>query len=282
MNTASTNRPPIWQLIRDAIAPLGREVTYAEVKQLLWVQYPDLKSETINCQLIICSVNAPSRVHYPENKKPRPANGQYDFLYNIGRGKVVWYNPAKHGAWEIVKAADGALSVHRCDYTLDSIADEEPEAMDASPDPYGSGLFAMEAHLRDYLAKNPPTLPGAGRSASPVRGRRGPRRRGVPDRGWPAGPAVRRFRGRPCGVRAETRRWAGQGAGADPSLHGLGRETPRPGQEGVGRDCRLVDFRKAAVRGDAGVARPVARISARRVAAPGRVATPVRMIGRPA
>ncbi|MGE8450904.1 MAG: endonuclease NucS domain-containing protein [Pseudomonadales bacterium] len=166
MNTASTNRPPIWQLIRDTIAPLGREVTYAEVKQLLWVQYPDLKSETINCQLIICSVNAPSRVHYPENKKPRLANGQYDFLYNIGRGKVVWYNPAKHGAWEIAKAADGALSVHRCDDTLDSIADEEPEAMDAGPDPYGSGLFAMEAHLRDYLAKNPPTLPG---QAAPLR-----------------------------------------------------------------------------------------------------------------
>ncbi|KLU27777.1 hypothetical protein EOS_02665 [Caballeronia mineralivorans PML1(12)] len=60
---AATNRPPIWQLIRDAIAPLGREVTYPEVKQFLWAQYPDLKSETINCQLIICSVNAPSRVH---------------------------------------------------------------------------------------------------------------------------------------------------------------------------------------------------------------------------
>lgn len=161
MSTTSAGRPPIWQLIRDTIAPLKREVTYAEVKQLLWAQYPDLKSETINCQLIICSVNAPSRVHYPENKKPRLANGQYDFLYNTGRGKVVWYDPPKHGAWEIARAADGALSVHRCDATaMDSIADGGAEAMDASPDPYGSGLFAMEAHLRDYLAKSPPILPG--------------------------------------------------------------------------------------------------------------------------
>lgn len=32
--------------------------------------------------------------------------------------------------------------------------------MDASPDPYGSSLFVMEAHLRDYLATNPRTFPG--------------------------------------------------------------------------------------------------------------------------
>jgi RecB family endonuclease NucS len=155
------NRPPIWQLIRDAVAPLGHEVTYSEVKQLLWAQYPDLKSETINCQLIICSVNAPSRVHYPENKKARVANGQYDFLYNTGRGKVIWHDLAKHGIWEILKAGDGSLSVRRRDDTaVDSVADIEPESSETEQDSYGSGLFAMEAHLRDYLAKNPPTLSG--------------------------------------------------------------------------------------------------------------------------
>jgi RecB family endonuclease NucS len=47
------------------------------------------------------------------------------------------------------------LSLYACP------ADVEP-ALDASPDPYGSGLFAMEAHLRDFLATNPQTVPGMG------------------------------------------------------------------------------------------------------------------------
>jgi hypothetical protein len=152
-------RPPIWQLIRDAVEPLGREVSYAEVKKILWTQYPDLNEATINCQLIICSVNAPSRVHYPENKKPRRATGQYDFLFNTGRGRVVWYDPAKYGLWEIALNDEGALCVRQVESATDELA-AAPIAPTGSSADEGDGVFALESHLRDYLAKNLPTLPG--------------------------------------------------------------------------------------------------------------------------
>ncbi|CAN0626703.1 protein of unknown function [Burkholderia multivorans] len=101
MSTTSTNRLPIWQLIRDAVKPLGRETSNAEIKQLLAQDHPDLNEGTVNCQISICTVNRVGRVGYPENKKPRLANGRYDFLFATGRGKVVWYDPDKHGLWTI-------------------------------------------------------------------------------------------------------------------------------------------------------------------------------------
>lgn len=152
-------RPPIWQLIRDAVKPLDREFTYAEVKQLLWAQYPDLNEATINCQMIICSVNMQSRVHYPENKKPRMATGQYDFLFNTGRGKAVWYDPAKQGQWEITLDAEGALCVRKVD-SVDDDADVHASLATSEGGEDTNSVFALESHLRDYLAKNLPTLPG--------------------------------------------------------------------------------------------------------------------------
>lgn len=158
-------RPPIWQLIKEAVEPLGREFTYAEVKKLLWQRHPDLNEATINCQMIICSVNMPSRAHYPENKKPRLATSQYDFLFNTGRGRAIWYDPAKQGHWEITKDDDGALCVRQ----IQSASDEheaDPAGADATEADSAYGVFALESHLRDYLAKNLPTLPG---HAAPLR-----------------------------------------------------------------------------------------------------------------
>ena len=126
----------------------NREVTYSELKQFVWGQYPDVNSTTLTCQIIFCSVNHPSRVHYPENKKPRVCTSQYDFLYHTGRGRVAPYDPERHGIWEIHQDADGALSVRNS---------QEPiiDSGGARPDPdEQSGTFALESHLRDYLAQN--------------------------------------------------------------------------------------------------------------------------------
>ena len=122
----------------------NREVTYSELKQHLWAQHPDLKSSTLTCQIIVSSVNHPSRVHYPENKKPRVCTSQYDFLYHTGRGRVAPYDPEQHGVWEIHQGADGALSVR----ILQEAVVTTPET-----DEQG-GTFALESHLRDYLAQN--------------------------------------------------------------------------------------------------------------------------------
>ncbi|WP_416268296.1 endonuclease NucS [Burkholderia cepacia] len=158
MNTTPTPpRPPIWQLIRDAVKPLGRETSNAEIKQLLALDHPDLNEGTVNCQIVICTVNRPGRVHYPENKKPRLANGPYDFLFATGRGKVVWYDPNQHGLWAIDETTEG-LKVRRADDSTDEVpTSSDLDAAEPVDDGFGGGAFALESHLRDYLARNPPS-----------------------------------------------------------------------------------------------------------------------------
>ncbi|MGP8432358.1 endonuclease NucS domain-containing protein [Paraburkholderia fungorum] len=154
---STTNRPPIWQLIHEAVAPLGRETSNAEIKQLLLRAYPDLNEATIACQIAICTVNRVGRVNYPENKKPRLANGLYDFLFATSRGRVVWYDADKHGLWSIEQTSDG-LAVRRVDDAIEEAA-AMPDIDSAEPvdDGFGGGAFALESHLRDYLARNPPS-----------------------------------------------------------------------------------------------------------------------------
>lgn len=150
-------RPPIWQLLKNAIQHLGGECTYAAIKQHLWSEYPDLNPATITCQLISCSVNHASRIHYHENKEPRQSIGETDFLFNTGRGRVVAYDQEKHGLWEIFRASDGTLSVRLSQEGGDNV-EIRADIVEPSDDAYGA--FALEAHLRDYLAKNLPTMPG--------------------------------------------------------------------------------------------------------------------------
>lgn len=153
MNTST--RPPVWQLVRDAVREIGGEVAYSEIRQHIWQRFPDVNAATITCQTIACSVNVPSRVHYPENKSPRLCTGQYDVLFNVGRGKVAWFDPSVHGNWEISQKGDGMIVRLVDEMAGEAAALPDDEARDG-------GAFALEAHLRDYLAKNLPTLPDAG------------------------------------------------------------------------------------------------------------------------
>ncbi|HIH2744632.1 TPA: endonuclease NucS domain-containing protein [Burkholderia lata] len=160
--TPTTPRPPIWQLIRDAVQPLGRETSNAEIKQLLLRDWPELNQATINAQIAICTVNRAGRVSYPENKKARLANGRYDFLFATDRGKVVWYDPDKHGLWAIEDTPDG-LKVRRVDDTNEGVATPlDLDAAEPVDDGFGGGAFALESHLRDYLARNPPSTTAHG------------------------------------------------------------------------------------------------------------------------
>lgn len=143
-----STRPAIWQLVREAAEHFNREVSYSELKQLVWTNYPDVNSSTLTCQIIVCSVNHPSRIHYPENKKPRLCKTQYDFLYNTGRGRVTLYDPERHGIREIAETADASLVVRLAQEALDETGWVET-ANDDQP-----SIFALESHLRDYLARN--------------------------------------------------------------------------------------------------------------------------------
>jgi endonuclease len=140
-------RPPIWQLVKDAVDQLGAEVSYSAIKQHIWAQHPDVNSSTLTCQIIICSVNHPSRIHYPENKKPRLCTSQYDFLYYTRRGRVEPYDPDRHGLWEIAQDAEGKLSVN-------IVQEAAVEAITSQATDEQQGAFALESHLRDYLARN--------------------------------------------------------------------------------------------------------------------------------
>ena len=152
-HSMNTQRPPIWQLVDEATQHLGGETSYAAIKQRIWAKYPEVNAATLTCQIILCSVNHPSRIHYPENKKPRLCTSQYDFLFNTGRGKVVRYDPDKHGQWEIAEH-DGQPIVR-----LVHEGTGDPESTSETSEDLG-GSFALESHLRDYLSKHLPTLDG--------------------------------------------------------------------------------------------------------------------------
>jgi hypothetical protein len=79
-------------------------------------KWPHANMNTLNATLVLCSVNQPSRVHYPKNKKPRLAKDhRYDFLFSLGRGQVELYDPERHGQWEIRRNEYGGLEVGQTD-----------------------------------------------------------------------------------------------------------------------------------------------------------------------
>jgi len=138
------SNPFVWQMIKAVCDKESRELTYTEIKEAILKDYPDTNETTITCQIIVCCVNHPSRIHYPENKKPRKCISQYDFLYYDRRGVVSPYDPQKHGNWEIVINESGKPEPRRIDE--DVIPPAQP-AEDAFQ-------FALESHLRDFLEKH--------------------------------------------------------------------------------------------------------------------------------
>jgi len=105
------SRPPVWQMIKEAIEALGGKATYGDIRDYIEAKFGDVNKSTITCQTIICSVNHPSRIHYPENKKPRVCKSSHDFLFNTGRGTVELYDQNLHGLWEISVSENGNLKV---------------------------------------------------------------------------------------------------------------------------------------------------------------------------
>lgn len=155
---SNVGRPPVRQMVKEAVQQLGGECSYPAIKAKIRSMHGEgINDSSMTCSIISGAVNHPSRIHYSENKKKRIADTEYDYLFNTGRGKVVWYEPEKHGVWEIAKASDGSLTVR-----LAEGVGENPgppvETVEAASDAYG--MFALEAHLRDYLAKNLPKLAG--------------------------------------------------------------------------------------------------------------------------
>ena len=108
-----SKRPYVWQMVKEAVENLGGRASHREIINYVKSKYGNVNENTIRCQIIVCTVNHPSRIHFPENKKPRDCsllNHHCDFLFAIGKGEVELYDPKKHGQWAIVEK-DGKLLV---------------------------------------------------------------------------------------------------------------------------------------------------------------------------
>jgi hypothetical protein len=144
-----SNRPPVWQMVKKAVESLGGKASYSEIKNYIWEEYGhDVDEGTINCQIIRCTVNKPSRIHYLGSKKP--ADSRYDFLFSTGPGKVELYDPKKHGMWAIKSNENGELIVSQVDAELHPQVEVAGESVEEERE----SLFSVESHLRDFIAQN--------------------------------------------------------------------------------------------------------------------------------
>jgi len=146
MNT----KPYVWQMVKEAVEKLSGKTTYSGIKNYIRNKYGEVNESTINCQIIVSTVNHPSRIYYPENKKPRIANSKYDFLFTTGRGQVELYDPEKHGIWEIRMGEYGKLTVVQSGLEEFPGVEETGEITEEEKEL----LFPVESHLRDFIAKN--------------------------------------------------------------------------------------------------------------------------------
>jgi len=124
-----------------SICAIGKTTNVA-VRDWILKKYPGTNTTTISCQIIVCTVNHASRIHYSENQKPRKATGSHDLLFRPTSGQLEFYDPARHGLWEIAELDDGEMGVRR-EGEIDIPVILQPEH-----------AFAAEIHLRDYLVKN--------------------------------------------------------------------------------------------------------------------------------
>lgn len=157
---------PNWKLTIDALAALGGVASIPELERYFKEHYPPEKRATnVKYEVVALSVNANSRIHYGAGKQPRKTDtgNQYDRLFRRQDKRYELYSPEKHGIWEIVKDSQGNLFVQQeSEPTNEDFPDMNPTSiaihnleteLDVAENSIAS-RFAMESHLRDYLAQN--------------------------------------------------------------------------------------------------------------------------------
>ena len=110
----------VWEMVKEAVNEIGGTVTIKQIREHIWSKHGNgVKKGTIDRQTLMCTVNRQGRANYSQNKKPRKADGKYDFLFSPESGKVVLYDPKAHGNYEILMqgrnpliAKDGVPVVH--------------------------------------------------------------------------------------------------------------------------------------------------------------------------
>ena len=120
--TSSQNTPasqgkkvPAYEKIRKAMESFGEGyiASYGDIMDYCNREYGETKKSTFRTYIISCTVNHDTRVHYHPNKKPRTEIADSDVLYQIEKGKVVLYEPEKHGKWIIRYNEDHKLIIEK-------------------------------------------------------------------------------------------------------------------------------------------------------------------------
>lgn len=153
---------PNWKLVIEAINALNGAASISEIEAYFKKHFPpEKRANNVRYDATAITVNANSRVHYGAGKQVRrtDSGNQYDRLFRAGDGRYELYQPEKHGIWEIVKNTQGNLYVQQVTEPALSIFLEEASAKKenyGTENEFGSASaqFAMESHLRDYLAQN--------------------------------------------------------------------------------------------------------------------------------
>ena len=139
-----SEKSTVKEMIREAVESHDGRATHKEIRQHIQKEYGDVNPNTIWGQTIACTVNIPSRVHQPINKKPRRYDPNHDLFYLPERGVIELYRPKIHGMWEIREDEFGRLVVAR------EGTNETEELLKENV----TFLFALEKHLRDFIVKH--------------------------------------------------------------------------------------------------------------------------------
>lgn len=156
---------PNWQLVLQAMEALGGRASLRELEAYFREHFPDRKVINVRPDTTLLTVNAHSRIHYARGESPRRTDSghKHDKLFRSADGSYEFYDPAVHGVWEIAKDAGGTRTVRQVTdippADAPAIPGEDPESLGVAAED-GGGRFALEAHLRDYLAQNLSAVPG--------------------------------------------------------------------------------------------------------------------------
>ncbi len=131
-------------MIREATESAGGKTSNVAVRDWVLEHYPQTNPNTIQGQVVVCTVNHESRVHYPENQRPRKADTEMDFLFRPAPGRLELFDPRIHGHWEIAQDPHGFLFVRKADVAKR----KRPEEILV-----GGGVIE-ETQLRSYLARS--------------------------------------------------------------------------------------------------------------------------------
>ncbi|MBW8015118.1 MAG: hypothetical protein FVQ82_02955 [Planctomycetes bacterium] len=151
----TNGKPTVLKMVREAVESLEGETTNGAIVKWIQQHYPGTKDNTIQCTILSSCVNVESRINWPENSRPRKCTGKYDFLFKPGYGLVEFYDPKRHGHWELCMGDNGKMIVRQTGSDVHNELLDEPIVIErTASDQNINTAFAAEAHLRDYLAKN--------------------------------------------------------------------------------------------------------------------------------